>query len=422
MSNTLRALFERALKVSLSCPLILSGCGPVAVDARAFDRPECSNGVLSIGGLSPTKPVDYTELRVQSPRIDDQPRALNSSGTRCATASDKAACEAAIGALVTQSGFLEACFQICSRYSLVTSSADTITPIDSQAALKAFLGPIDTPQEALLIAFAEGYSISCQDKQRGAVKRVGDGFEVIGTKGYACGVGTSVKQYLLGISATGEVSRTSEVVLEVGRPDCVIGRRPPGLHLAMPEGDTALGRHFANATQLESAAVHAFVRLFHELEAHEAPYALRARAMVGAADEVRHARSTLALARRFGGRPRLPLVAPPALRSLADVATENAVEGCVRETFGALLAHRQALHAADPEIAAELRVIAEEETRHAALSWEIDAWAQHHLGRRERCELAEARRSPPRRRKDTHRRAGHTRRPRSRGTDRDPTG
>jgi hypothetical protein len=60
--------------------------------------------------------------------------------------------------------------------------------------------------------------------------------------------------------------------------------------------------------------------------------------------------------------------APPA-RSLEELAVENAVEGCVRETYGALTAIWQARTAKDPSVAAAVRRIARDETRHAALSW-----------------------------------------------------
>jgi hypothetical protein len=97
-----------------------------------------------------------------------------------------------------------------------------------------------------------------------------------------------------------------------------------------------------------------------------------------------------AMARRFGGSAPAPRVRAMPLRPLSEVALDNAVEGCVRETFGALVAHRQALTAKDPVIAAELRTIAGDETRHAALSWEVHEWASRRLSRRERAELRSA--------------------------------
>ncbi len=84
-------------------------------------------------------------------------------------------------------------------------------------------------------------------------------------------------------------------------------------------------------------------------------------------------------AARFGAPPVPFSVSAPAVRSIEEAAIENAVEGCARETYGALVAWWQSRRARDAEIAAELRVIAEDETRHAALSWRVHAWMRTRL-------------------------------------------
>lgn len=62
-------------------------------------------------------------------------------------------------------------------------------------------------------------------------------------------------------------------------------------------------------------------------------------------------------------------------RTLAHVALENVVEGCVRETFGAAVALHQARAAEDADVRRTMRAIASDEARHAALSWEIARWS-----------------------------------------------
>ena len=79
-------------------------------------------------------------------------------------------------------------------------------------------------------------------------------------------------------------------------------------------------------------------------------------------------------------------------RSLESLARENAVEGCVRETYGALLMCWQAQHAAEPELRRVFARIAADETRHAALSWEVAQWAEQQLDARARARVASARR------------------------------
>jgi hypothetical protein len=70
------------------------------------------------------------------------------------------------------------------------------------------------------------------------------------------------------------------------------------------------------------------------------------------------------------------------------MAHENAVEGCVRETFGAFVAAYQAQSASDPRAKAVLARIAEDELKHAALSHAIAAWAEPQLSESERALIA----------------------------------
>jgi len=171
-----------------------------------------------------------------------------------------------------------------------------------------------------------------------------------------------------------------------------VGRRPAGL--ARPRGrraGSALGRYFASAAHLEAASVHAFERLAEELESHGVGSDLVRAARRSARDEVRHARATTRLARRFGGEPPAVRVAPKRTRSLAAVALENAVEGCVRETFGALVATCQARSAGDAEIRRVMARIAVDETRHAALAWAIARAIEPRLDARTRRRIASAR-------------------------------
>jgi hypothetical protein len=160
-----------------------------------------------------------------------------------------------------------------------------------------------------------------------------------------------------------------------------VGRVPAGLARArLAQAPGPLGDYFAAAAYLEAASVHAFRRLVSELAGHRAPAGLRRAARRAQRDEVRHARLTARMARRFGGAPVPARVEPLATRTLDVIAIENAVEGCVRETFGALVASFQAANARDPKIARLMASIARDETRHAALSWAVARWARRRLG------------------------------------------
>ena len=176
--------------------------------------------------------------------------------------------------------------------------------------------------------------------------------------------------------------------------ECLGGRRCEGVALR-PQGrtGTALGRYLAELAQLESASIPAFRHLARELAAHGAPAPLVRAARSAARDEIRHARLVAGLARRHGAEPQQPQPGKLEVRSLERIAIENAVEGCVNESFAALLATRQACVATDRPLRQAMVRIAEDETRHAALAWAIDDWCQQRLptASRRRIRLARTR-------------------------------
>ncbi|WP_147450483.1 ferritin-like domain-containing protein [Corallococcus carmarthensis] len=198
---------------------------------------------------------------------------------------------------------------------------------------------------------------------------------------------------LRGCSASSMASGGAELICEYDSCLGGDGRRPEGLRQAV-RGDAGgvLGALFSQAAWLEAASVPAFLRLADELKAHGAPEALVRAARRCAGDEVRHTRAMQALAQRHGAT--MPEVDLPPFepRSLEEMLLENAVEGCVRETFGAFIAGWQGRTARDPEVRSTLRAIARDEVRHAELAWAVDAWARQHSSAAQRERLHQARR------------------------------
>jgi hypothetical protein len=78
---------------------------------------------------------------------------------------------------------------------------------------------------------------------------------------------------------------------------------------------------------------------------------------MAARDEIRHTRLAVSLARRYGAVPVPVKVEGQRVRSPDAMALENAVEGCVREAFGALIASWQAIAAQDPSIRAAMATL-----------------------------------------------------------------
>lgn len=393
--------FTRVLALSLGAPLALSAC--TRLDTRNLERPVCGpSGSLAIDGLRPATPVNYVELRTGFGRgqefslADGGVNVIGTSGVKCEGATNPAACRSALDALSSRSGFYELCGQICFGYQLATTKGDLVTLIDTPQSFRDFLGTIDSPQEAAWRAFTEGYGFVCSDdsKYQTGVRAVDGGYEAVALQGSTCGPGTSLKQYLLRVAADGTVTRVDEELLELGNPNCVVGRRPEGLLASGRRGSSGpLAQHFETAASLEAAAVEAFVVMERELRAHGAPGSLVHRAHVAADDERRHTHTMATLAKRFGGRPTRPHLSGRPVRALEAMALENVVEGCVRETFGALIAQRQALMANDDEVRATHQPIATEETSHASLSWDLHEWMQRRLDRRARGQLRRAARA-----------------------------
>ncbi len=173
--------------------------------------------------------------------------------------------------------------------------------------------------------------------------------------------------------------------------NCAGGRGTDGIDSVPAVGVDRAALALAEMAALEAESVPAFQRLARELAALGAPRGLRRRASRSRQDEKRHARTMASLARRRGAtisETNLPSKSLP-LRSIDEVALENAVEGCVRETYGAWLAWQQAQHARDPELRAAMRRIAMDEARHAALAWDIHRWAMPRVGRAARERIGE---------------------------------
>ncbi len=176
--------------------------------------------------------------------------------------------------------------------------------------------------------------------------------------------------------------------------DCTSGgRKPVGLRARRSaKGTSVVGEHLASMAYLEAASVPAFSRLRAELDALGAPRALLRRIDRAVRDEERHARVMSRHARRFGATVEPPRVRRARPRSIEAIARENAVEGCVRETYGALVATWQAAHARDARVRASMQRIALDETRHATLSAHVDAFLATKLDARSRARIDRARR------------------------------
>lgn len=339
---------------------------------------------LAVHGVATDTPHEYLGA-FSSGQFGELPGNLvDEVGTRCATSADPTACEAAF----------ETERQMSYQNTLLATDGDALTVARGEMQFASVLGTIDSPKKAALMAWQAGYNIWCSGDLTSSVTRVDGGWLVAGyQQSGGCGSPWVTTRYTIRVLDAGTVSVDgSEVVREEEDFGC-IGRRPSGMRAGAPSMSTGdVGAFFANVTRLEASAVVAFDLLFDELEGLGAPAALLDEVRVARADEVRHTDAMARIARRYGAEPGTVRVEPTGPRSAYAIALENAVEGCVRETFGALVGAHQAGTAADPVIAQAMRDVADDEMRHAELSWAIAGWLEPRLTGEERAAIARAKR------------------------------
>jgi hypothetical protein len=173
------------------------------------------------------------------------------------------------------------------------------------------------------------------------------------------------------------------------------GRPPLGLQ---PRGEIdahdPAGVFFAGMAHVEAAAVDGFIELATALAVHDAPAALVADARRAAEDEARHARVAAHFARRFGAVALPPVVIDAvAAPSLETLALANAREGCVFETYGAVVTQWQSRTARDRSVRRAFANIARDELRHAELAFAVARWLHARLDAAARRRVREAQRA-----------------------------
>lgn len=332
----------------------------------------CSADTL-LDKLTPAEPVDTIILRTAfRPAPNDGPGQDTAQiGTSCATAADVADCMAKLASTSPSDSGWGYCGMGCSDSGLVTTRGQRVELYDSPAEIAAFLGDIDTPEEALLLAIANDYSPVCSSAAKDGDVWTLEGSILITD----CPMTHELRS--LSIDASGAV--TVVATLETTNSQICAGRRPDGMVSTDWVCDDAVAEHLATLAHLEAAAVIAFERLAVDLERLGAPAELVTRARDAALDEVDHAERMGAMAREHGAVVPGVQVSAHVQRSVYDIALENAVEGCVRETYGVVDALYRSRQAPSAAVRALFAKIAMDEARHAALSWDVAEWLEAQL-------------------------------------------
>lgn len=342
--------------------------------------------------LALPEPVDFLALRRVTNRFDGEGTREEtfSLGEPCAGAGNRNACENTLDDTWPTPAGWGYCGEGCSDSGLVTTRGSDVSLYETRAQVAALFGEIDAPAEALFLPITVEYTPAC-----GSLVETDDDQWRMTADILTGDCPWTEETHEIEVRRDGTIEVLQ--IVEVREDGACAGRRPDGLCPAPHHGPTAVARHIAHLAWLEGAAVVAFSHLASELAHHGAPTALIHRAEAAARDEVRHAEQMSAFAQEHGA-PTAPVhVSAQPIRSLLSIALENAIEGCVRETYGAADAHFRAQHAATPRIRALFASIADDEARHAALSWDVAAWILPRLSAAEQAQvhaaMAAARRS-----------------------------
>lgn len=374
----LRLVFRSAVGSVLAGSVYVAAApgGAQPAPTPAATAAELDTSPIGQRPCDPQQPIDVHLLhpRVKLDYLSSRSggRIGQAVGLPCRGAADRDSCDAAIAkADAARSGR--------GHYLLGTSGNRVLTWDDADEFL-ALVGRLEDAQAATdFLRMKRIANLMCP------VQQIADGFlvdtrETTQTKSY-----DSWFDVERGMTRRLHLSENGKLTVLWSRPferkvrnGAIDGRRPPGLVSAGPRVGS-VGAHFARAAMHEAASVRAFTILAAELRAHGASAQLVRRCEDAAHDEVRHAEQMSRLARRFGHQPLHATIESVPLRSLSELAFDNAVEGCVHETYAALLAVYQARCARDPAVATELSLIADDETRHAMLSWDIDRWLRPRL-------------------------------------------
>ena len=152
------------------------------------------------------------------------------------------------------------------------------------------------------------------------------------------------------------------------------GRRPLGLE---EKTDETIG-YFAQSAYLEAVSVIAFAQLSKQLKEWNAPKEYIDRCLSALKDEIAHAQIMSKLAeQRNEPIPRITFKNHK--HTLLEEAIHNASEGCIFETWAALEAMLKAKLAATEPLREVYSKIAEDEIRHAQLSWDLHTWFMSQL-------------------------------------------
>ncbi|MFT3927088.1 MAG: hypothetical protein QM778_31370 [Myxococcales bacterium] len=400
VDRLLRSLFRRAVRRASWGLLLTAGCGGGGGFAP-FPCKSSGDFDWQLEKMELARPVDYVALKITNEDASYQ-TSVAEHGVSCSGASDFDACRERLSEVERQllAEMADSCVDepdsVCFHsYYLLTTRGDDIQVWQSTRQIKEVLGSIDSPAEAkVYLATAEDDSfVYCSDADHLGFRTTSAGVEIRDLVVASTCRPVEEAQITRLVRPDGRVDVVARETYSTDPDACAVpGRRPEGLREPSLHGGPDAGQFFARAAYFEAASVPAFEKIVCELEVLGAPRELVQKARQAVRDEIQHAERMKTLATRFGAEVAPVEIREHPLRHAFELALDNAVEGCVHETFAALCATFQSEHARDPQVRWAMASLAEDETRHAGLSWQLAAWLLPQLSPSQRARIRQAQR------------------------------
>lgn len=154
------------------------------------------------GEVMPAEEATYWELRRS---LGGTYAVLLGAGEPCAGAADPVACDRELATTTTNEGFHLSCLPAACRHYIAVNRGDEIELVTTPEQVASFLGTIDSPTEAALLAFASGYSWLVDDPTANGVRAVDGGYELLATELVSDCAPVQTDRVQLSVSADGEV-------------------------------------------------------------------------------------------------------------------------------------------------------------------------------------------------------------------------
>ena len=138
-----------------------------------------------------------------------------------------------------------------------------------------------------------------------------------------------------------------------------------------------LAGYFASVAQEEAVSVYAFQEMLFFLKERNAPDHLIQACHKAIHEEKEHTAMMTQLAHQHGCTQAAIKIKRGSFSSMFDFAMQNAIAGCIEETWASVLALYRAQHT--PKYQERFTQIARDEIGHAQLSWHIHQWAMSQL-------------------------------------------